>query len=924
MGVLQSLNHRRASLAPTAQRDHLASSTTSQQQLQRRRGSIASAMHVRRELQQSAGHQASNEVDGVDKRAPFRKRASVSGASLHEVVPGRRRFSYQDNDVEGDLAAFASALEECQAALTHRIELSMESIAELLEQSDVAQRFEAALDEVFGALSRDACNLAKALSNNAAETSRENTKARAAAFQVKLEHSRKAADISLKNKSIELGAAYQKKLSQTLRELNQGGSTLLCNAQEAQERLEKELAEEKRKHETCRESLRLALEASQASEERVSEADAARERMVHDVDETRQMIWEALLAQCAEVEGFDRENRILADPKTTALRETIRAQRGEDAVPLAEQLAGLAQANLLLKQKIQGKLLTAAESRDRMLAALAEAAGEVDRASLVHAEECKRLTEQMARRMRAEQQEMMAGRASTFDVQLLRLLAELKAMSVSHAEMEAELESSASQSAQSRQQVKFASAQLRQAREDLASANAALEEKEATIRSLRGNVGHQPPVQARAQEPMVEQPRPRTPPNQSGDEEAAATKELRKQLCTKVEEADLLRANIQQVKQSLAEACSELGIKVVENDTLSEQLRSLVAACGSAKSTTNALTETLAKASTDAQAASARLCELKELLAATQEQARERVRWQGEAEQLRTEIDLSRHKLAEALSSVKMLESDRHGLSEQFADLTSRFRVAEAALAHTSAQLGDVTGALENVTVEMGRRAEVAREERAALVRASLESLQQLRGHLTFTLVGLRVHQVHGDAASFEWKRSAGLISAKGDPMIVGFAPSGLQSLVHPGTTVAAMPGRCATDGNHARPVSALPPVHVAPATAPYPPEVWHSDIPANPLCPTRRAGKQIEVHRWGASPRPPAHPLPHQTYGGRAAVRRPATSHASMGRRPRAATLGCEGVPGSAPGSARGSRATREVSIMSTAAPAQATEKSN
>ena len=62
-------------------------------------------------------------------------------------------------------------------------------------------------------------------------------------------------------------------------------------------------------------------------------------------------------------------------------------------------------------------------------AALAEATSEAERAAVMHAEECKRLTVQLADRMRKEQDDF-GGDDKWQDKQTKRLLAELQAMQV--------------------------------------------------------------------------------------------------------------------------------------------------------------------------------------------------------------------------------------------------------------------------------------------------------------------------------------------------------------------------------------------------------------------------------------------------------------------------------------------------------------
>ena len=73
--------------------------------------------------------------------------------------------------------------------------------------------------------------------------------------QHRVENARTAANVSLKNKSIEMSATFHKKLLEKVAELNEGGSSLLTEAQERHDELTKQLQEEKLRHETAKEQV---------------------------------------------------------------------------------------------------------------------------------------------------------------------------------------------------------------------------------------------------------------------------------------------------------------------------------------------------------------------------------------------------------------------------------------------------------------------------------------------------------------------------------------------------------------------------------------------------------------------------------------------------------------------------------------------
>ena len=135
----------------------------------------------------------------------------------------------------------------------------------------------------------------------------------------------------------------------------------------------------------------------------------------------------------------------------------------------------------------------------------------------------------------------------------------------------------------------------------------------------------------------------------------------------------------------------------------------------------------------------------------------------------------------------------------------------------------------------------------AGLVRAALASMQQLRSHLTFTLAGLRIHQSKGEHATMPWKRSAGIITPGGDPMLVQFVPPLHKSIAEQGGS-ARQP-----DYLYAQEDSAtLPPVQIQPPVQLPPSETWHSDTPPDPMLPSNKLGRSVDMHRWGANVRPP------------------------------------------------------------------------
>jgi uncharacterized coiled-coil DUF342 family protein len=335
---------------------------------------------------------------------------------------------------------------------------------------------------------------------------------------------------------------------------------------------------------------------------------------------------------------------------------------------------------------------------------------------------------------------------------------------------------------------------------------------------------------------------------------------LRRRIVSLSGQLDTLREEFQSCEASLTAAFSDLGLSRKANQTLTGQVQELIR---SSEETTRSLTKQIAelrlRQESDADTAARREYQLTEQLKEAQARVADGNWWQGEAKRQADEMEQAQLALREALSSVQVMKNDKRQLADQIRSLVSQYMSAETALDHTSKELVAVTSALQHSTEEMNRRSETARKDRVVLVRAALESLQQLRSHLTFTLSGLRVVQQKGDDASLPWKEAAGIIHADGDAMVVQFVP----------------PLHNAIDHRRAGAVTAFTrsPVQVSPAEAPT--EPWFSDEPANPLWPTKRMdGRSNELHRWGATPKPPGH-----ARSGRTAIRHGRTPRAQTAR---------------------------------------------
>ena len=147
-------------------------------------------------------------------------------------------------------------------------------------------------------------------------------------------------------------------------------------------------------------------------------------------------------------------------------------------------------------------------------------------------------------------------------------------------------------------------------------------------------------------------------------------------------------------------------------------------------------------------------------------------------------------------------------LTELAGSLVSRLGSVGSSLQRMQREVDHVTRALENAHFEVERVTDGAREqirtikqqskeERARLVRVALESLQQLRSHLTYALSGLRLvtpmeqHMAH-EGFAFRMKRSRwGVVARTGETAIVrldGEIVDPLQHVLRPPTSVTLAP----------------------------------------------------------------------------------------------------------------------------------------
>ena len=164
-----------------------------------RRGTVATVSDLRR---------GSLQVDDGEMMDGLRDKGGGEPAQQDEAFASSLRDSH-------------AQLDELMGATLERVTEVQEAAAEMLTPGARAE-FEAAVRDVFDGLLRNTKQIAKELSEADSKTARGQGKAAAKLFQAKLEHARTAANMSLKNKSIEMNATFHKKLLEKVKELNEG------------------------------------------------------------------------------------------------------------------------------------------------------------------------------------------------------------------------------------------------------------------------------------------------------------------------------------------------------------------------------------------------------------------------------------------------------------------------------------------------------------------------------------------------------------------------------------------------------------------------------------------------------------------------------------------------------------------------------
>ena len=856
------------------------------------------------------------------------------GASLFS--PGRGgNIAGQDEAIANSLDETWRSLEDCIGRTMDKVIELQEAAAEQLppEEAKGVLALEQNVHDAFDGLLRSVEEIVKEMSASDAKKYQQHFKTASKLLESKLETARTAAKRSLENKSIEMAASFDKQLKEKVAAMNDGGGALLLEAQEKAEELAKQLADERVKHEACKEALKLSQKSLGDREVQLSRAEEERARLDLEMTGGKAELTDALATLKQKVQEMTSENSSLAETLDNAFKElNVTKQKSKS---LSEQVAELVAYHEAFKRELDGSRAKLQEERD-------ECEAELEKAAARHAQEMRELKKQLSsdaevRRLQEEIDSVRSSLESAFKdlgitKQLNKTLSEqIQELIQSAAEGKSKVAELTREVDEKDDELQRLNEALQRARlsegGNTSALNAHIEELEKEVKA-RGTAKAASDAELRRLQEETNSARANL---EAAFKDLGITKQANKTLAEQIQELgketnsvrtsleaafkDLgiskqanktLSQQIQElgketnsVRASLEAAFKDLGVTKQANKTLSQQIQEMGKETNSVRASLEAafkdlgmtkqlnktlseqIQELIAKATGDAERAAKRIAQAE----------KDSEWWHGEARRLKEEMELCESTLQQALSSVELIKNDKRQLSEQIRDLLKRYRTTEDALNHTSAELVNVTDALQRSTEELGRRAEASRQERGLLVRAALSSLQQLRSHLTFTLSGLRVVQLQGEHASMPWKRAGGLISPRGDPMLVRFVPP-----LHKSLDPTARPAEYLPED-----FVSLPPVQIAPPGPLSPPEVWHSDTPSvsdNPMWPSKRAGKAMETHRWGAVPRPPQHQSPRRAATASSNRSNRATRLPSSARATRAAhsANGSSGGGGSVP----------------------------
>ena len=259
--------------------------------------------------------------------------------------------------------AFSDSLDAYRSGLddsTERaLQAALEAVDQIADASDEAPHVDtkAALRRILETLQREALTLGEAVSEADLDAHRKGLKAQASEFGIKTERMRRASEVNIQNKEVELEAGFKEKMAESMAAVQSGDMTAILgelneNIAELSRKLENTTKRAQRAEDstmTLREQLtKLAADADAKLETTRRGLEAAAQRAAEEHaaerDKLRAASAEALSGAEVAMEGFASEIGVLRQSLEVAQREAAQAlavrEKPEDAPSRRQQRHG--------------------------------------------------------------------------------------------------------------------------------------------------------------------------------------------------------------------------------------------------------------------------------------------------------------------------------------------------------------------------------------------------------------------------------------------------------------------------------------------------------------------------------------------------------------------------------------------------------
>ena len=313
--------------------------------------------------------------------------------------------------------------EACETAMREDLLRQQTRAQQLLSEGEMSEE---TIRELFGNALRSCLDAAKTMQEADVEAARKQLKAQSNMYLLKLETARTAGSVALTNQQVEMNAVYEKQLEEKVQHLSANEGALLQEAHDRAARLEEKLNGLTISSKSVEEKLLSTSKLLKAAEGSLEKRDKEMARMKSESDEVKAQLSSAL----EDLKGTRNENQTLGEQVAELVRGYEDAKgkvEGLEAEVLAAGAAG------------QARIAELEAEQESLIGRLSEAAAEAERASMMHAEECKKLTESLADRLKAEIEKAKKGEREEAQERLDRLLFDLRAMGAVQAELEGEI-----------------------------------------------------------------------------------------------------------------------------------------------------------------------------------------------------------------------------------------------------------------------------------------------------------------------------------------------------------------------------------------------------------------------------------------------------------------------------------------------------